>query len=159
MPDYWLDTNSFIEPKDGPYGFDIAPSFWEFLEKKAHEGIIGSSSIVYKELSEGKEDDLLHWAQQLGNVFFIEPDPFVQEVYREIAAFIFKTYPQHQAEDFLSGADGWLVAYAKVLGGRVVTREKSAPNSKKPKIPDIAAKFGVKCLNVYEMVRELGMRI
>lgn len=161
MLDFWLDTDSFIQPKDGPYGFDIAPGFWDFLKKKAREGIIASSSEVYKELKQG-EDDLLHWARQQQDEigFFTEPDPIVQTIYREIAAYVNKKYPQHQSEAFLTGADAWIIAHAKAYGGRVVTFEKAAaPNSRKAKIPDVAANFGVNCLNVYEMVRDLGMRI
>ncbi len=159
MPEFWLDSNSFIEPKKGPYGFDIAPGFWTFLEQKAAAGITASSITVFNEL-EDVEDDLLQWArQQRDKGFFIDPDALVQTAFRQIADFVNKTYPQHQASDFLNKADPWIIAHAMAYGGRVVTLEIASPNSKKPKIPDVANQFNVKCLNVYQMVRELGMSL
>ena len=161
MPDFWLDTNSLIEPKNGPYGFDIAPGFWAFQEQKATEGIIASSVTVYNELENGAEDDLLQWARKQKDVgFFVDADPLVQTAFRQIADYVNNTYPQHQASDFLNGADPWIIAHAKAYGSRVVTFEKGAPNSKKPKIPDICQQFGMEdCLNLYEMARELGMSL
>lgn len=50
MPEFWLDSDTFIRAKNEAYGFDIAPGFWTFLEQKATEGIIASSSLVYHEL-------------------------------------------------------------------------------------------------------------
>ena len=58
MPDYWLDSDSLIQTKNGPYGFDIAPTFWNFIEQKMNEGVIASSIMVYGELENGDEDDL-----------------------------------------------------------------------------------------------------
>ena len=161
MPEFWLDTNSLIEPKNGPYAFDIAPGFWKFLEEKISEGIIVSSVTVYSELEDyGVEDDLLQWSKQQKDVgLFVDPDPMVQAVFREIADYVNSTYPQYQASEFLNAADPWIIAHAKTYGGRVVTFETTAPNAKKPKIPDVADHFDVKCLNIYRMVRELGMSL
>lgn len=62
MPELWLDADSFITPKRGPYSFELVPGFWAFLQQKAKEGIIGSSLLVYDELQNGSEDDLVKWA-------------------------------------------------------------------------------------------------
>jgi len=160
MTNFWLDADSLITPKNGPYGFDIAPGFWRFMEQKAAEGAITSSITVYGELEEGAEDDLLQWAEkQKDTGFFIEPDLLVQTIFRQVADYVNNAYPQHNASEFLDGADPWLIAHAKAYGGRVVTFETSAPTSKRPKIPDVSEKFDVKCLNVYEMARELGMSL
>jgi len=161
MPEFWIDADSLIESKKGPYAFDIAPGFWMFLEQKAAEGIIASSSTVYKEFEDyGAEDDLLQWARKQKDVgFFVEPDTIVQTFFRQIADYVNNTYPSHEASDFFSGADPWIIAHAKAYGGRVVTFETSAPHSQKPKIPDVGNQFGVNCLNVYQMARELGMSL
>jgi hypothetical protein len=47
-----------------------------------------------------------------------------------------------------------LIAHAAVDGGRVVTLEISRPDSKKPKIPDVAAEFGVECINIWDLLAE-----
>jgi len=52
MSDYWLDSDSLITAKNGPYGFDIAPSFWTFIERKMNAGMISSSSFVYDEIAD-----------------------------------------------------------------------------------------------------------
>ena len=156
MPNYWIDADSLIQTKNGPYGFDIAPSFWNFIGLKMDEGIISSSIMVFSELGNGDEDDLLIWARrQKERGYFIEPDAVVQTVFRQIATYVNQNYPQYQASAFLDGADPWIIAHAKVYGGKVVTFEVAAPNSTKPKIPDIAAQFNVETLNIYQMVREL----
>ena len=160
MSDFWLDADSLIRPKNGPYGFDIAPGFWSFLEHKATEGIIASSITVYGELMEHEEDDLQKWAQQQKKVgFFVDPDPLVQTAFRKVAEYVNRTYPQYQASEFLNDADPWIIAHAIAYGGRVVTFETAAPSAKKPKIPDVANQFEVKCLNIYQMARELGMSL
>tara|TARA_Y100000310_G_scaffold215357_1_gene216305 strand:+ start:31 stop:288 length:258 start_codon:yes stop_codon:yes gene_type:complete len=64
-------------------------------------------------------------------------------------------YAPWHIHDFLDSAAPWLIAHAKILGGRVVTFETSAPNSKKVKIPDIAEKFGVNCISLWGMLNEL----
>lgn len=160
MPEYWLDADSLIRTKNGPYSFDIAPGFWEFLEEKVAEGIIASSLMVYDELEDGDEDDLLLWARkQKENGLFIEPDAVVQTFFRQIVDYVNEKYLQYQASEFLAGADPWIIAHAKAYGGRVVTFEISAPDSKKPKIPDVGNKFDVKTLNIYKMAKELGMSL
>ena len=162
MPEFWIDSDSLIESKKGPYAFDIAPGFWKFLEQKISEEAIASSVTVYNEFEDYEaEDDLLQWAKQQKDAgFFVDADPLVQTAFRQIADYVNNTYPQHQASEFLNGADPWIIAHAKAYGGRVVTFEKGAPNSKKPKIPDICQQFGMEdCLNLYEMARELGMSL
>jgi len=157
MPEFWLDTDSFITPKNGPYGFDIAPGFWSFLEQKANEGIIASSRLVYDELHDGAEDDLRAWADTRKDCgFFVEPDEQVQAACHRIADYVNANYPLHQAAEFLRGADPWVIAHANAHGGKVVTFEVAAPNSQKPKIPDVGRAFGVEAVNLYEVLRELG---
>ena len=157
MVEFWLDTNSFITPKRGPYGFDIVPGFWKFLDRKAKDGIIASSVFVYEELRNGEEDDLLEWAKRIRESgFFVEPDASVQAAFREIADHVENTYEAPQASQFLAGADPWIIAHAKANSGRVVTFEVGAPRSKKPKIPDVGDRFGVRTLNMFQLLRLLG---
>ena len=56
MRKFCLDTNILIQAKNGPYGFDIAPTFWELIDQKFGEHIIYTSSLVYKELADGNDD-------------------------------------------------------------------------------------------------------
>lgn len=157
MPDFWLDTDSFVVPSRGPYRFTTVPRFWEFLRQKAEENVVASSERVLKELLEG-EDDLKTWAKGQAGKLFLPPTVSVQAVLGQIVTNVSSNnrFAIHHTAKFLDGADPWIIAHAKALGGRVVTFEKSEPASRKPKIPDVAAEFGVNCLNVWDMLTELG---
>ena len=62
-------------------------------------------------------------------------------------------------------ADPWLIASAKVNGYTLVTEEKpsSGLSKKTPnkgaKIPDVARYFGVKTIDVFDMMRKLKITI
>lgn len=157
MVEFWLDTDSFITPKNGPYGFDLVPEFWRFLDQMADAGVIASSRLVYEELHTGAEDELRKWAEdRREGSLFAEPDAEVQAAFNEIADYVKDRYPLHQAAAFLDGADAWIIAHAKAHGGRVVTFEVSAPRSQKPKIPDICSQFGLQTIVLWSLLRELG---
>jgi len=59
-------------------------------------------------------------------------------------------------DKFLEKGDPWLIAKAKTLGATLVTQEATVvPNSKKVKVPNICAEFGVRCITTFDMLREL----
>lgn len=61
---------------------------------------------------------------------------------------------------FANGADGWLVAYARAKGHVVVTHEQlSADVRRKVPIPNVCNAFGVRYVDTFEMLRELGVRL
>lgn len=157
MTEYWIDTNVFIQAKNGPYGFDIAPGFWSFLDEMTVEGRVVSSSLVYDELQKVK-DDLAEWARvRRSTRLFIQPDWSTQAEFRRVSAYVQERYAQNQAREFLGKADPWLIAHAIASGGKVVTLEVKVPSdSKRVKIPNVCEFFGVEYLNTYQMLRELG---
>jgi len=129
-------------------------------QAQARAGKIGSPEIVYDKELDSKGDALAQWAKPLKGTLFLPPEAEDQIKLAEIADYVqgnprFK--PQWVAP-FLAGAVPWLIAYARARGGRIVTFEKPEPLSTKPKIPDIADRYDVKCLNVWDMLSELGFR-
>ncbi len=160
MPEYWIDSNVFIQAANGPYGFDIAPGFWVALDNLAASGRIASSLMVYGELLR-MDDDLAIWARERRTpALFAEPDESVQTAFQEVARYVQGEYAANQAAMFLSGADPWLIAHAMASGGKVVTLETMVPsNSQKVKIPNVCRAFGVGFTNTYGMLRELGVSI
>ena len=159
MPSFWLDTDSLVRPSAEGYRFAILPRFWEFLEEQARQQIIVSSIYVLQELEAKSKppDELLVWARKQQGILFLEPNQDVQETLRQIVDKVANTpryYPQH-VHKFLGDADPWLIAHAKVSGGKVVTFEKREPNSHRVKIPDVAEEFGVPCTNIYDALSEL----
>ena len=161
MPDYWLDSNVFIEGKKGPYSFDIAPRFWSLIDELTDAGRISCPVRVYEELLDG-QDDLSDWAKaRRPSGLFLEPSTAVQEAFRDITAYVNANYPATNAtRRFLDRADPWVIAHAIAEGSAVVTMEIAVPsNVQKVKIPNVCnhSNFNVQCVNTYQMLRELGV--
>jgi len=68
-------------------------------------------------------------------------------------------YFDHAKAKFATGADGWLVAYARVHGVTVVTNEERRPEAKREiKLPDVCAQFGVTYTDTFRMLKDLAIR-
>lgn len=163
MTEYWLDTNVFIQARNGPYGFDIAPGFWVALDQMSASGQLASSIMVYNELVDEVEDDLANWAKlRRSSGLFIQPSPRVQAMFSDIATYVHdnSNYTPNQVSRFLNKADPWLIAHAAVASGTVVTMETRVPaSSTRVKIPNVCDEFGVRPINTYQMLRELGISL
>lgn len=71
---------------------------------------------------------------------------------------VFITANNYAKAKFATGADGWLVAYARAHDAIVVTNEQSAPESRREvKLPDVCSQFGVKHENTFAMLRTLNV--
>ncbi len=160
-PPYVLDANVFIEAARRYYAFDLAPRFWESLEHHAANGRVRSIDRVGQEL-ERRKDELARWVDNnCSHAFDSTDEPDVIQSFGEIM-----TWEQRQNQffaaakaDFASGADGWLVAYAKAKGCFIVTQEVPAPDAKrKVPIPNVCQAFEVPFVNTFEMLRSLGVQ-
>jgi hypothetical protein len=157
MPRHWLDANVFIEPKNGPYAFDIVPGYWSWIERQAKIGVVASPMAVFKELVnlERRTDDLAKWAQAVKDALFVEAEAEVQKRSGEIGNYVQRNYEAAHVAEFMRGADPWIVAHASVDKGTVVTIE-AIRNTKRIKIPNVCAHFGVPWCNHLKMLRSLG---
>jgi predicted nucleic acid-binding protein len=157
---YWLDTNVFIQAKNGPYNFKVFGVFWAFLHEQITAGTIRCPKMVYQEIvtNEDSLDDLAKWIKsrrQSGLV--VDADRDVQKAMTMVSDHVLKNYAQHHAAQFLSGADPWLIAHALHTNGVVVTHESTRhPNAKTVRIPDVCAAIGVPCMDTYKMLEKLG---
>ena len=154
MVEYWLDSNVFIEGRNGPYGFDLAPRFWTVLEEMSDADLLACPELVYCELSD-VQDDLVDWAKKHKDMF-VDPDADVQQEFKKVAAYVVYRYPDNQSRRrFLDGADPWVIAHSIAKGGAAVTHEPKDPeNSNKVKIPNVCDNFDVRCIDVYQMLRD-----
>ncbi len=159
MKKYCLDSNVFIQAKNGPYGFDIVPAFWDWIDANVQQGNLITSSEVYKEIVEGA-DELADWfKERRKSKLFIAHTIEVQEIYQDIIDYVTSNYEFAYYQLFLEKADPWVIALAKYDEAIVVTLEVLvAPNSKQVKIPNICRQFGLKFINTYQMLRELNAR-
>jgi hypothetical protein len=158
---YWLDSNIFIQAKQGPYAFDLAPGFWTHLETQFKAGSILCPIMVYTELC-SFEDELKVWVQKLQatKTVFLTPCSPAQKKFADVANWVQTTYKPAQAASFLSGADPWLVAQAATHNGTVVTQESLVgANSQQVKIPNTCKQFSVPYIDLYSFLRILKMKL
>ncbi|MCY4482820.1 MAG: DUF4411 family protein [Spirochaetaceae bacterium] len=113
------------------------------------------------------DSDVFITAKNLYYSFDICPGFWKSVVHHHLAGRVFSVdrarselLAGHPAEEakFATGADGWLVAYARVHRAIVVTNEQSAPESRREiKLPDVCDQFEVKHENTFAMLRALNV--
>jgi len=156
-----LDANVFIEAARRYYAFDLAPRFWQSLSSCVLQGHIQSIDRVKKELLQ-LQDDLSGWVQDggFGNGFVPTDTDDVVQIYRDIIGWV---YGQPQflpgaKTGFASGADGWLIVYAKTRECIIVTQEVLARDAKRTvPIPNVCQAFAVPYVDTFGMLRALGI--
>ena len=159
---YLVDSDVLITAKNLYYAFDLCPGFWKSLLHYHAEGRVYSIDRVRNELLVGRSDeDLFQWVKNdVPEKIFLPVDTDeVASVYTELMMWVQRhpNYFDHAKAKFATGADGWLVACAKVRGATVVTNEQPAPESRKDvKLPDVCDEFEVPRQNTFVMLRALG---
>jgi hypothetical protein len=159
-PIYWIDTGVLVQAHRGPYKRSRFPQFWGFLDEQMAAGRIKMPRLAFEEIFKGgHEDALTSWCKpRKGNGLCQNETRAVQERYGQITEHVYDKYkakPQ-QVREFLSGADGWVIAYALATSGVVVTMENERSYRSKIKLPTVARVFDVRCRTTYEMLEDLG---
>ncbi|MCD8307637.1 MAG: DUF4411 family protein [Clostridia bacterium] len=167
---YLIDTNCFITPSRFYYAFDIVPSYWAELLRAGTAGRVVLLDMVKSELFQ-KGDELSKWLQ--GNQdSFITCMHNTNEIiaqYTQVVNYIRNSadYSGRALKKWSksSVADPWLIAAAKVNNYVITTFETPFKNQVKgqqqdnPKVPDVAKVFGVETSDLYDTMRQLGIRI
>lgn len=155
---YLLDANTFIQAKNTYYHMDFCPAYWHWIEIQSLAGEVSSIDSVRDELLKGN-DALKEWAKERKDIFLPVSDDATQEAFAEIAAhaeLVAKAMKPGVLNEFLAGADPWLIAKARTSNAIVVTHEVGNPQSKrKILIPDICDHFGVSYLNTFDLLLKL----
>lgn len=160
---YLIDSNIFIEAKNRYYAFDLAPSFWTFMDTAFTRPDVRSISMVYDELAAG-DDQLATWvkARKSSSVFLDVSDANTQAAYGSIAndLGVSTHYKPAGVAQFLSGADPWIAAKAKVIGATIVTHELHDPACKK-RVPlgNVCHSEGVLIMDTFDFMRALGIAL
>lgn len=160
---YLLDSNIFIEAKNRYYAFDIAPSFWAFLDSALKRPDVRSIQMVYGEICH-QADELSNWFKSLPDtsMFLDVSDAPTQANFAKIANDL-ASNPQYFSPGvthFLGGADPWLAAKAKTMGATLVTHEAYQPACRK-RVPlgNVCHDEGVPIMNTFEFMRAVGAAI
>lgn len=152
---YLLDSNTLITAKNDCYRFEFAASFWSWLAMANLEGLVFSIVNVKREL-DGEGDNLTQWVN--ANDIFLSPDAATNRSMTEIGKWVqeHRQFTDAAKQEFFRGADLPLLAHAHAHGFKIVTFEKDEPEAKaRIKIPTVGNAFGVKTLNLYQMISEL----
>jgi len=158
---FLLDANVFIQAYRRYYAFEICPGFWTALVEQHGRGRVFSLRRVRDELDRGT-DDLAKWARsELPDICFSKTDDSdTMAAFAEAQRWVDRQ-PRYLAEaktEFATVADGWLPAYARSRSLVVVTHELPDAASKKTvMIPDVCNALGVKWIDTFDMLRELGV--
>lgn len=157
---YLLDANTYIQAKNEYYHMAVCPGYWDWLDRQFANQNLASVSLVYDELK-SFGDELTVWVKERKAHFLEISDDPTQERYTEIANYVatLEGLRPGSLEDFLQGADPWLIAKAKELDAVVVTHEALAPaGSKKIKIPNVCREFEVEYINTFQLLQNLKAR-
>ena len=143
---YVFDTNSFIVISH--YYPQQFPSFWDKFNQAVEVEKIISVREVFRELDqEASAPHLSDWIKRHKNIFMIPSAAATQFVSTIFSVSHFQTLVSEKSR--LAGrpcADPFIIAWAKVIKGCVVTEEKEKPNA--AKIPNVCQHFGVDCTNL-----------
>lgn len=156
---YLLDANTYIHAKNLYYSFDFCPAYWDWLDKQCAVGKIASIDMVANELVSGN-DELVTWVKSRPEHFLLCDDAETQSLVGTIAQDLMQGhYNQQNRDNFLAGADPWIIAKAKVIGATVVSHEsKITQQGKKIKVPNVCQQYGVECISTFELLRKLKAR-
>lgn len=153
QPRYTIDSCSLIQLRR-VYAYDVFPVVWDKLGDLADQGIVISVEDVYEELKV-QDDVVFDWATQHPHMF-LPLDGIIQIK----ASQVLDTYPNLiDLKKKKSGADPFVIAAALVYSCAVVTEEDLSRSPKLSKIPDVCKAYGIKCINLLELLRLEKVRI
>lgn len=156
-----LDANTLIEAKNRYYSMAICPGFWQWLLLKNKALALASIAPVMDELTKG-HDDLAGWAKVNSGFFHTTTDQDTQLAFAQVAGLVAYQAPKMKAgamDEFLAGADPWLIAKAMTSGATVVPHEVLNRDAKRKFIiPNVCQELDVPFMNTFELLHRLEAR-
>ena len=159
-PKYLIDTNS-INEVDGAHRDNNPPTYSNDEQDRIWAGLIslfesGRARMVSYVKAELEDLNVEAYRKLRGYRAVRETNSVVtryQEVNRRFPGWVDED-PRREPPD------PWMVAYAAEQDWHIVTEEVRDANQfikrTRPKIPDAADAFGVRCLNITELTRDEG---
>ncbi len=155
---YLLDANTLIDANRDYYPMSRVPEFWAWLENEGHNGRVKLPVEIWEEVSEG-DDDLSRWLKrpEVKEALLLEED----SERGRVALVVEQGYARNLDDEEIEklGCDPFLIAHAlrQPTLRVVVSTERSAPAKIRAnrKVPDVCRQFGVRCIDTFQLVREL----
>ena len=161
QPLFVLDANVFITAHRSYYALNLCPGFWDCLIHFFHEGRLMSIDRIRDELID-HDDPLSEWVKRAPTELFATSlEDAVTDSYRDVMAWVYANdqFSPQAKNDFSRGADGWLVAYAKVHNATLVTLETYHQGARRRvPLPNVCKQFSVLRMDTFKMLSELGVR-
>lgn len=142
------------------YDNPVFKAIWEEIEELISQGAFRTIDFVEEEINnyEGKKDFLKNWVKQWKKHLVVKTDvdsinaaiPIINEEYN---SGFFDT--KKQAEG-IEEADPYLIGYCKTHKCVLITNESK---TKQNKIPAVAKKNGVRCIDMNDFLIERGLRM
>lgn len=155
---YCLDANVLIEAWQKYYNPKFCPDYWVLLTELGENGKVFIPELVYEEITR-TEDDLAKWLR--------ESKIPINEISEEVTICLKKIYAENPTHKNLvdsnkgrSLADPWVIAHALKENATVVTKEnkETALNSKRIKIPNVCDNMGIRWINDFQFIKEIGIK-
>lgn len=168
-----LNSNILITGFRTTYPEMVFPDLWSRLTRLVKKNRLLIHPWVRDEILKGqKSSPEVRWMQQQPHNHpnldipspQLRPGMTVQNYYLDkLRGELHRRQPNFRAgaiDDFYDGADPFLVVSGYVLGGTMVTLEKSSPNVvRKVPLPEAAGYFGVECIDLPTMLEREGIVI
>jgi rRNA-processing protein FCF1 len=142
---YVVDTSVIIDLKNYPE--DVFEGLRASLEKLIGEGRLVAPREVLEELKP-YDDEALKWAKRNATMF-VETAESIARAKEVITTHKFIDHTKTTPD-----ADPFIIGLAQLSNSTVVTQEKAAKPRCRQKIPDVAGKCGLRCLNFLDFCRE-----
>lgn len=157
-PIYCLDANVLIQAWQKYYSPAICPDYWDKLNELGAQGIIFIPAVVKDEILK-TEDELSKWLKR--------SKIQIRSITEPVTYYLRQIYNANSAHKNLvdnvkgrSLADPWVIAHAMTESAIVVTKEEkiTAQNTSKIKIPNVCENMGIRWMNDFEFINEVGIR-
>ena len=127
---YVLDSDVFIDAKNRHYAFDIAPGFWQWIERAHSQGRVFTVRRCYEEVIDGN-DELSEWMKNRPETFALRVTSNDQPSLTQLAKWATSLDRRAGvAARWVDLGDYFLVAQAMTHGYTVVTHEQPRPEAK-----------------------------
>ena len=140
------------------YNPKFCPDYWDILIEIGKQDKIFIPELVYEEITR-TEDDLSRWVKASKI-----PIKKISEPVTICLQKIYAVNPVHKnLVDNITGrslADPWVIAHSLHENATVVTKEEkiTALNSKRIRIPNVCDNMGVRWMNDFQFIDELGIK-